>query len=176
MFSRRPPPCEKPSPRPRASPPAPPPRPSPPHPPPPPSPAPPPHPRQSAQSAPRRPPLRRPKSQPLDHLARPLAIESRRVHHHRAMISVPPHNRNNHAMPERPNAPLPRSVHALRMLPAEHFVAQRRPQQANNAIDCRGDHRNLYPPRPRQLRQPPVVVRFHCLCAIFATLCTPSAL
>src|SRR6266481_5311724 len=82
------------------------------------------HHREPSQSAARRTSLRCTKSQPLDHLARPLPIESRGVHHHRSVIAMPPNNRNNDAMPERPNAPLPRSVHALGMLPPEHFVSQ----------------------------------------------------
>src|SRR5258707_11879184 len=58
-------------------------------------------------------------SQPLDYFARPLPIESGGVHHHRAVISMPPHNRNDDAVPECPNASPPGRVHSLGVLPAQ---------------------------------------------------------
>src|SRR5436309_447933 len=80
------------------------------------------HHRQSPQPSARRTALRRAESQPLNRLARPLPVERRRVHHHHAVVSVPPHNRENDAVPKRPDASLARSIHSLCMLPAQHFV------------------------------------------------------
>ena len=101
---------------------------------------------QPAQSTTRRTSLSRAESQPLDNLARPLAVERGSVHHYDAAIPGPPRHRNNDAVPERKNAALPGSVNPFRLLLAQRFKAQRRPQRANNAIYSAGDDRNLYAP------------------------------
>jgi hypothetical protein len=116
------------------------------------------HHRQSAQSAARRASLRRAKSQPLNHFACPLPVERCRVHHHHTVISVPPHDRYYHPVPERPDALLLRRIYALCMLPSKHFVSQRRPKRPNDAVHSSRNDRNLNSPRPRQIRQPRVVV------------------
>src|SRR5437016_4740781 len=116
---------------------------------------------QSSQSSARRTTLRRAESQPLNHFARPLPVERRRVHHYHAVVSVPPHNRENDSVPKRPDASLARSMHPFRMLPAQHLITQRRTQHSNHAVHRRGDNGNLDAPRPRQVRQPYVVMHIN---------------
>src|SRR4029077_4556139 len=58
------------------------------------------HYRKSAQSSARRTSLRRAVPQPLDHAARPLPIEIRRVHEHAVTVSEVPGPSNDAAMPE----------------------------------------------------------------------------
>ena len=125
------------------------------------------HHRQPAQSPARGAALRRSESQPLDHFACPLPVERRGVHHHHAVVSIPPHNRDYDPVPEGPDTLLLCRIHTLGMLPAQHFVAQRRTQHSNHAVRCRGDNRNLDAPRPRQLGQPYVVVHIHGFLAGF---------
>lgn len=117
------------------------------------------HHRQSAQPAARRAALGSAKTKPLDHLARPLAVKRGRVHHHHAMMTVPPDDREDDAVPKRPDAALAGGVHLFVMMPAQHFVAQRWPEQTNQAVHRGGNERNLDAPRPRQGRQARVVMR-----------------
>src|ERR1700688_335487 len=113
---------------------------------------------QPAQSTARRTSLSRAEPQPLDNLARPLAVERRGVHHHDAAIPGPPRHRNDDAVPERKNAPVPRSVNTFRLLLPQRFKAQRGSQRANDAVDRGGDNRNLRATRPGKLWQPRVVM------------------
>jgi len=116
---------------------------------------------ESAQAAARRTSLSGAETEPLDHFARPLPIERGRIHHHDAAVARPPRDWNDHPVPERKDAALARRVGPLGMLPAQDFVAQRRPQRANYAVHRGGDYRNLYAARPFELGQPRVVVNVH---------------
>ena len=73
---------------------------------------------ESAKTSARRASLRGSESQPFDYLAGPLAIKGRGIHHHHAVVAVPPDNRNDNAVPERPDAALAAGVDALGVLPA----------------------------------------------------------
>src|SRR6516162_6863010 len=81
------------------------------------------------------------------------------VHHHHSMMPMPPHNREDDTVPERPDNALARSVDFFRMLPAKHFVAQRRSECSNDAVDRNGNKRNLEAPCPRQGWQACVIMR-----------------
>lgn len=59
---------------------------------------------QSTKAAAGRTSLRRSEAKPFDHFACPLSVKSRGVHHDDAVIAVPPDNRNDDAVPKRPNA------------------------------------------------------------------------
>src|SRR5262249_7950434 len=83
------------------------------------------HHRKAAKAATRRASLRSAKTEPFDHFAGPLAVEGGGVHHHDAAISSPPCDRNNAAVPERPDALFFCGVGAFGVVPAEDFVAQR---------------------------------------------------
>jgi len=83
------------------------------------------HHRKSTKAAAGRTTLRCTEPEPFNDLARPLAVEGRGIHHDHALIAVPPDNRNDNAVPERPDAAFARGVDALGVLPAENFVAQR---------------------------------------------------
>jgi len=113
---------------------------------------------QPSQSTARRTSLSRAEPQPLDNLARPLAVERCGIHHHDAAIPRPPRHWNNDAVPERKNAPVSRGVNAFRLVLPQRFKAQRRSQRANDAVHRRGDNRNLRATRPGKLRQPRVVM------------------
>src|SRR2546430_3499436 len=94
------------------------------------------HHRQPAQASPRRTPLGRPKSQPLDHLARPPPVERRRVHYHHAAVARPPRHRDNHTVPKRPDTLLLCRVHLLGMLPARSEEHTSELQSQSNLV-CR---------------------------------------
>src|ERR1700722_11029515 len=107
---------------------------------------------QPTQSTARRPSLSRPESQPLDYLARPLAVKRRGIHHHDAAIPGPPRHWNDDAVPECKNAPVSRSVNTFRLLLSQRFKAQRGSQRANDAVYRRSDNRNLRATRPGKMR------------------------
>jgi len=44
------------------------------------------------------------------------------------------------------------------VMPAKHFVTQRRPERSNQAVDKCGDNGNLDAPRPIQFGQAGIVV------------------
>src|SRR5580693_9981491 len=113
---------------------------------------------EAAQTAARRTSLGGAEAEPLDDFACPLAVERGGIHDYNTVVSVPPDDRNDHAMPERPDDLFLRGVNAFSVLPAHHFVTQRRPQQTDHAIDRRGDQRNLDAAGPRQSRQARIVV------------------
>src|ERR1700731_1369082 len=95
------------------------------------------------EPATRRTSLSRAEPQPLDNLARPLAVERSSIEHHDAAISGPPRHRNDDAVPERKNASLSGSINGLRLLLSQCFKTKRGPQRANNAVYRGGDNRNL---------------------------------
>ena len=75
------------------------------------------------------------------------------------MVSVPPDNGDNDAVPEGPDAALACGMDALGVLPSENFETQGGPENANHAIDRRGDEGNLNAAGPGQLWKAGVVVR-----------------
>src|SRR5258708_24714979 len=97
---------------------------------------------QSTQSPARRTSLRRPESQPLNHFACPLPVECRRIHHHHAVIPVPPHNRNDDPVPERPDTLFLCRIHTLLMMPTQHFITKRAPAHSSHPVDPRADVAN----------------------------------
>ena len=64
------------------------------------------------------------------------------------MISVPPDNGNDDAVPESPDAALACGVDALGVLPAEDFKTQGGTENANHTVDRCGDEGNLDAARP----------------------------
>src|SRR5271156_6137047 len=113
---------------------------------------------EAAQAAARRTSLRGAEAEPLDDFACPLAVERGGIHDHNTVVSIPPDDGNDHAMPERPDDLFLGGIDALGVLPAHHFITQRGPQQTDHAIDRRGDQRNLDAAGPRQSRQARIVV------------------
>src|SRR5215472_3904195 len=75
------------------------------------------------------------------------------------MMPVPPHNWEDNPVPESPDDALAGRVNFFRMLPAEHFVAQRRSERSDDAVDRGGNKGNLDAPLPRQGRQPCVIMQ-----------------
>lgn len=119
------------------------------------------HYREAPQSAAGRTPLRRAKAQPLDDFARPLAVEGGGVHNHNAVMTMPPNDGNDNAVPKRPDDALAGGVDALRVLPSVNFVTQRWSQNANHTVHRSGDERDLHAPRPGKVRKTRVVVAGH---------------
>lgn len=74
-------------------------------------------------------------------------------------MAVPPHNWNDDAVPEGPDAALASGVDALGVLPAQDFVAQRGAQNANHRVNGGSDERDLDATGPGEVGKAGVVVR-----------------